>query len=307
MTVGAFLHQFKSNRLPAPVLGQVFAQGLYSGSGSFSVSPGINLTSNGGAVWYKRDSGSSSHRFAFTSGQVVYPDDPDPANTTGESVSYGTAGFSVNGGSAANGNGFYSIFRNARRFVDVQTFVLGSGNNVINHNLGVTPGVVFLKCTTTTDSWYCFFPVVSLSECVKLDINESATNRSLVSVSNSQITVSSTTSVTAIGHTYVAYIFANDTEGDGIIRSGQYVGQDFAQQISIGWNPQWIIIKNRSSSDGWFLRNSMMPADSYMSPDGYGGYNMIYGFSMNASGVSVPVSTIVNSSGNLYNWLAVRA
>ena len=73
--------------------------------------------------------------------------------------------------------------------------------------------------------------------------------------------------INATGRTYVAYIFAHN-DGDGefgpdgdadIIKCGSYTGNGSSDgpEIDLGFEPQWVMIKNASSTGPWVMLDNM--------------------------------------------------
>jgi hypothetical protein len=57
---------------------------------------------------------------------------------------------------------------------------------------------------------------------------------------------------------YVAYLFAHDDSDEGLIQCGSYTGTGAAgNEIDLGWEPQWLMIKNASSAAGWVMYDTM--------------------------------------------------
>ena len=83
--------------------------------------------------------------------------------------------------------------------------------------------------------------------------------------SSTHFTVSGgSTSINLSGATYVAYLFASDAGGFGddgsesIIKCGSYTGDGtFDHSIEVGFEPQWLLIKNTSLARDWVLSDSM--------------------------------------------------
>ena len=75
---------------------------------------------------------------------------------------------------------------------------------------------------------------------------------------------SRTTPTNTNGTTYVAYLFAHDEQDFGedsdetIMRCGSYTGNSGSQTIDVGFEAQWVLIKNTTSgSTDWFVVDMM--------------------------------------------------
>jgi hypothetical protein len=73
--------------------------------------------------------------------------------------------------------------------------------------------------------------------------------------------------VNASGGTYVAYLFAHN-DGDGefgpdgdadVIKCGSYTGNgnDNGPEIDLGFEPQWVMVKNTTDADSWYMFDVM--------------------------------------------------
>ena len=87
-------------------------------------------------------------------------------------------------------------------------------------------------------------------------------NGDISSVTSSSFNVSSYTDVNASGGTFVAYLFAHDDQSFGengdeaIIKCGSFTeGTDVS--VDLGFEPQWLMYKCSSSSDNWYIIDSM--------------------------------------------------
>ena len=264
----------------------VFSTYLYKGTGSNqTITNGIDLSGEGGLVWTKARS-SKNHALVDTvRGSNKYLE----SNTT---VAQGTAAnivtaFNSNGYTAGNGgyagdNGtFYAswTFRKAEKFFDVVTY---EGNNetafMVNHNLGVTPGMIILKGADNAGSWYVWHrELTSTSYAVRLNTTAAQSVDSNYEIglnaSATQIYIDTGSDINYQG-TYVAYLFAHN-DGDGefgsggdsdIINCGTFTtdGSGVAS-VTLGWQPQWIVMKKVSSGENWIIADVMrgIIADGY--------------------------------------------
>jgi hypothetical protein len=211
-------------------------------------------------------------------------------------------------------------FREQPKFFDVVTFTsASSGNTTFNHNLGSTPGCVFIKNTQTSDPWIVYH--TSVGNDAYLQLNSTAVQDSLTgafSVSSTSVTISSSLMYTS--QSYVAYVFAHNAGGfgltgtDNVISCGSYTGNFTAGlEVNLGYEPQWVMIKRRSSVTGnWFLFDNMrgMPngsADAYLyanTSDAEASFEYI---APTATGFKIDSTTGgLNASGGSYIYIAIR-
>jgi len=94
------------------------------------------------------------------------------------------------------------------------------------------------------------------------------TNTKLLCCNNSSTTGSTVTPGTiAVGSVPVAssdspfddpagFAFG-DAEDQNVIKCGSYVGESGANKVNLGWEPQWVMVKNVDSSEPWVIMDSM--------------------------------------------------
>jgi len=76
---------------------------------------------------------------------------------------------------------------------------------------------------------------------------------------NAVFTLGSNAEVNANNKSYVAYIFAHETGSASMIQCGTYEGNGNATGpvINLGWEPQWLLIKNVDATNNWELVDNM--------------------------------------------------
>jgi len=244
---------------------QVFSTYLYTGnSTSQTITNGINLSGNGGLVWFKnRTAGSTGQMFYDTvRGAYKYLQ----ANSSGAESNgspdglsaFTTSGFSVNGSSDywnISGNNYASwTFREQAKFFDIVTYTgTGSAQNIA-HSLGSTPGFIIVKSTSNVGGWYCYHRSLGATQYIVL--NSANSLGAAVGVWNntaptsSVFTVGSFSEVNGSGQTFVAYVYAHDAGGfgvsgtDNVISCGAYTGSSSNVAINLGYEAQWVLVKN---------------------------------------------------------------
>jgi len=238
----------------------------------------------GGMVWIKSRSWTYPHNLYDTERGATKR--LKSSSTNAEStLSTGLTAFSSTGftlGGDNDTNGTYSdakytswTFRKAPKFFDVVTYT-GDGTSsgdlqTISHSLGSTPGMIITKSTSNTSDWLVHHRSLS-SELLNLKLN--ATDAQAVigdwNPTSTTFTVEHQTYASNAGNnennrTYVAYLFAHN-DGDGefgpdgdadIIKCGSYTGTGSDFEISLGWEPQFIIVKKASGTSNWFVWDTM--------------------------------------------------
>jgi hypothetical protein len=263
----------------------VFSTWLYTGTGSTqAITNGIDLAGKGGLVWLKTRARSSgdfySRHFLYDSARglsatsYLHTDASDAQGATGSVGSAPTFlsnGFTP-GPSNLNTETYASwTFRKAPKFFDVVTYTgNGVGGRVVPHNLGSTPGFVIIKRVDSTGNWFCSHrDLTNFGQ--HMFLNQTAVASSnlgwIGNVTSTQFQVYRIADLNASGATYVAYLFAHDAGGFGdsgnesVVKCGSYTGNGSATgpTIDLGWEPQWLLIKQASGTAGedWYIYDSM--------------------------------------------------
>ena len=159
-------------------------------------------------------------------------------------------------------------FRKEPGFFDIVTYTGNDGgaSQVINHNLGSTPGMVIIK-PLGAGGWYVYHRSIGFGSSLLLNSTSDNSFGSSVEASSST-TITVTASVNTNGVSFVAYVFAHDdasfgTNGDeSIIKCGSYAGsnQGGLQTVDVGFEPQFVLIKNSTTTADWFILDSMRGA-----------------------------------------------
>jgi hypothetical protein len=214
-------------------------------------------------------------------------------------------------------------FRKAPKFFDVVTYTgTGSAQN-ISHNLGTTVGTLIVKRTDSTGDWLVQHR--SLGGTYYMDLqntNQAATNTTYwnnTTATSTEFTVGTSSYTNASGGTYVAYLFAHN-DGDGefgpdgdqdIIKCGSYSGDgttNGTNEVTLGWEPQWILTKRSDSADNWHICDVMRGQTT----DGITQRlraNTSAAESSNYGAVPTPTGFKLysdNSSGGTYIYIAIR-
>lgn len=239
------------------------------------------VTSQGGMVWLKsRSNGTASYSHGITDTVRGAGKELITSSTAAQSAnswigSFLPNGFTVlpNGTSNVSPQTYVSwTFRKAPKFFDIVTYT-GDGstmyNRWLNHSLGVVPGMVFVKCTGTLSDWGTWCRLTNTTVSYNMYLNTTGANAANLTL-NAHLTSTSfriPEGLNVSGQTYVAYVFAHDPSADGIIQCGSTTGSG-AGTVTLGWEPQYLILKDRSSGYNWGIydatRNLSMANVSYL-------------------------------------------
>jgi hypothetical protein len=267
-----------SNQYVVPLdIDELFSTYLYTGTGSAqTITNGIDLDGEGGLVWAKiRDTASTNHMLVDTERGVskAARTNFSSAEQTGTFLdSFNSNGFTLANNFDMNGSG-YDIaswtFRKAPKFFTCLTYTgtgPGSAANEqqVSHDLGAKPGIVIIKRTDATGDWWVFTDVIDGSNDYGY-LNQTAAFGN----SGNNVATDSVFNVGGVlntsGATYTAYLFANNN-GDGgfgpdgdqdVIKCGVFTDSASGGVVDLGWEPQWVLVKNAEYSGHWFLLDNM--------------------------------------------------
>tara|TARA_Y100000004_G_scaffold108489_1_gene121682 strand:- start:2021 stop:3976 length:1956 start_codon:yes stop_codon:yes gene_type:complete len=264
----------------------VFNIFLYTGTdaNNITATTGLDMSGEGGMVYFKGRSATEDGMMVDSARGVDYG-----IYTTGTggqfSISglgfaaptFTSTGFTVGDAPVINRNTSDEYvawsFRKQPGFFDVVTYTGdGTSGRTVNHNLGSVPGMMIVKRTSANEKWSVYHRSAdgSAPEDKYLVLNDTAAVADNDNIWNdtaptsTQFTVGSDAMVNGNTDTYVAYLFAHDAQDFGensdeaIIKCGSYSGNSGTQTIDVGFEPQWVMIKNTTSgSTDWFVVDVM--------------------------------------------------
>ena len=327
----------------ATYVDDVFSTYLYTGTGaSQTINNGIDLAGKGGMVWIKSRTNAGQHTVWDTIrgvGNFISPNLTD-ANTDLITAT-GTNNYDLNG---LNSNGFsvgisafstnvsgvnYAswTFREQPKFFDVVTYTgSGASGKVISHSLGSAPGMIILKRTDSAAGWIVWHREFTGSEYLVLQSTGAKANDSPVvnfsNVTSTSFQIDSTwPSTNASGGTYVAYLFAHNAGGfglsgtDNVISCGSFTGTGAAgNAVSLGYEPQYVLIKNTTNAQGWVIQDVMRGMTVAGSQTAYLQANTSSAEASTTSPISPTATGFTlntagggwNASGDTYIYMAIR-
>jgi len=324
---------------------EVYSTYTYSGNGSTNtITNNLDLSGEGGLVWIKKRNGNSSHflfgsdrdannKALLTNTQLEYYGTSYSVthSSTGFNISSTTAG-DVNENNPENYPNYVSwSFRKAPKFFDVvKVSSTSAGANTVSHSLGQIPGMIISKRTSSTSDWYVWHRSNSTGALALNSTNDTSdynapqfvfgNGTSVVQPTSTELTFYSS------GGDYVFYIFAhhaNDgsqtgfgSDGDSpVISCGGYDGNGSSTGpvINLGFEPQWVLIKNVSTAKEWRLHDIMRGMyigdnANFLQPNSIAAEASDSGpLSFDANGFQlVTGGSEVNENGDKYIYIAIR-
>jgi len=255
-----------------------FNTDLYTGNdGTQTITNNVDLSTDGGLVWIKNRNNTGAHLLWSTeyTGNLNSTN-TDALNNTSLTPTFNTDGFTIgpsNWTSLNNSARTYVAwtFKQASSFFDVVTYTgNGSSGRTVSHSLGSVPGCIVIKRTSSSEDWVVYHVGADATspEDYYFKLNTTAARIDSAAAFNdtaptsTNFTVGNNGDVNANGETYVAYLFAHDTSDDGYIQCGSYTGTGAAgNAVNVGFQPQWLLIKQTDGANGWFIWDSKRGSD----------------------------------------------
>ena len=322
----------------------VFSTQLYTGNATArSITNGIDLAGEGGMVWTKQRSSTGRPSIVDTErGNTKYlkTDVTGSQDTSTDSITaFNSNGYNLGAdtgsGAKFNTNNVTHVswtFRKKKKFFDVVTPWTGNdvSGRTIAHGLDGPVGMIIAKRTNASQDWVVWHK--DLASTKYLTLNTTAAEATSTAIWTSTAPTSTVFSVgdgawvNSGGSSYVAYVFADNSSEDvedQMIKCGSYTGNGYATHIDInlGWEPQFVLLKNATASGGdlnWQILDTMRgygvrqsneyagttrlranTSDAEQNPGSYYGGISSTGFSAYEDNVSY--------SGDTYIYMAIRA
>jgi hypothetical protein len=316
---------------------EVFSTYLYTGNSTArSITNDIDLSTKGGLVWLKNRSVSvvdPQHTLTDTArGATKWMESSGTGaqvTTANTLTAFNTNGFSLGVGDKVNENGItYAswTFRKQPKFFDVVTYTGTGSARTVAHNLGSVPGMMIVKRTDSTGDWRVYHRSLSNTEFVSLNLTSAVASDSgalwnSTTPTSTVFSIGTSANVNASGATYVAYLFAHDAGGfgltgtDNVISCGSYTGTGSTLSITLGYEPQWVMIKRTDTTADWQIIDNMrgwtadgvcqrLVPNTSAAEAGPTGSTFLF---PTATGFgSAGSSAIVNASGGTYIYIAIR-
>ena len=314
---------------------EVFSTYLYTSTGGdITITNNIDLSTKGGLVWIKSRSNAFSHYLTDTvrgAGRVLYSDlvNGQSGPGGGGASSFSTTGYVDGNQNASPITQVSWTFRKQPKFFDVVTYT-GDGlpSNIIPHNLGSVPGFIICKRTNSTSGWAIWHRGNGTTSYGLFALNSTAAATANFSAAPTSTTFDAYNiwdtgnPANASGGTYVAYLFAHNAGGfgltgtDNVISCGSYTGNGSTQQdITLGYEPQWLMIKRTDTTNSWIMvdvmRGLYQTADAALEANSSNaeaaGVSMTGAMQPIATGFHLyNANSAVNASGGTYIYVAIR-
>jgi hypothetical protein len=312
---------------------------LYTGTGSSNAQTGVGFQPDW--CWFKNRSTADGHRLVDAvrgATKEIYADNVSYAETTeaqglktfdsdgftvGTASDYNGSGNNIvcwnwkaNGQGSSNTEGSINTTYTSANTTSGFSIIKYTGNGstgTIGHGLGVAPDMMLVRQTSSTSqNWYVYHSILGGTK--YLHLNTTAAVGTASSVWNDTAPTSSLISLgtdTAQSGTYICYAFAGKT---GFSKFGDYTGNGSADGTFVytGFKPAYVLSKNTSSTQGWFLidnkrANPYNPVDGSLHPNSGAAEDTSSDFFVDfvSNGFKVrDTDAQLNASGNVYIYMA---
>jgi len=294
MSVGTKLLQAAAGNAGSdPVyVDDVFSTHLYDGESSTSttitINNGLDLSDKGGLLWTKSRGGAYPHYLIDSerghgTGAILYSNLTNAATNSSFSTAFTSTGYTMKGGydgfsqsSTSYGSPYVSwAFAKQEKFFDIVTYTgNATSGRTVSHNLGSVPGMIIVKNTSSAKNWTVYHRGVNGGtnpEQYRLLLNSSNAQNSSATgdwndtaPTSTEFTLGNAARTNENGSTYVAYLFAHNEQEFGedsdeaIIKCDSFTTDGNGDAaITLGFEPQWLLIKRTDQSNGWWLADSM--------------------------------------------------
>ena len=226
-------------------------------------------TGNKWLIWAKCTTASNHHRMYDSErnyGHYLRPSDSYGYryDTQGIQRPNSSAGYIVGDSFALNNGGddyIYWNFLAAPQFFDIQKYVgyQGSGGKVVEHDLGVDPGMIIIKnLTGNSNNWVVWHHSTGNDMTWRLNQQNYPLSGGIYTNWCSNVTDKSFTlkgggysEWNSSNQDYIAYVFAKDTP---YVKCGTYAGTGSGNNsINVGFRPRWMLIKRTNSYNDWWI------------------------------------------------------
>jgi len=179
------------------------------------------------------------------------------------SVTYVAWNWKAGGSASSNGNGSItsSVSANTTAGLSIVSYTgNGTAGATVGHGLGVAPEAIILKSRSTNGAqWTVYHQGMGNTKGMQLDTTAAAGTSTLywndTTPSSTVFTLGAGGDPNGSGGSIIAYCFAGK---QGYSKYGSYTGNGNSDGTFVytGFRPAWILYKNTSTADSWFLHDN---------------------------------------------------
>jgi len=263
------------------------SENMGSSAADISINNAIDLASDGGLVWIKRYEDNGDHILADTEngGNKYLRTNSNLGVTTDSNMfkTFNSNGFTVgtdtmvnkwDGTPADRGRYVSYTWKKTKGFFDVVKYQGNSGTAFnVPHSLGVKPGAILIKSLDSSGDWYWWSKGMTTSQWLKFNKKETVQTSSAYQIganlTSATFQVPTGSEVNNGSDNFIAYLWADGDEsaaeifgesGDKtLMKMGTYTGTGGSNNINIGFEPQWLIIRrfDAGEAENWEMMDCM--------------------------------------------------
>ena len=201
----------------------------------------------------------------------------------------------------------HHIFRTHPGFMEVVQYTgNGTAGRTVSHDLGVDVGAVWVKRTDGgSEDWTCYWKYLGNNKRMELNnTNNSATSSAFNNThpTKTTLTLGSDSSTNGNGSSYIAFIFAEDT--DSVISCGGFVGNGGTKTITLGWEPGLVLYKGATIGNNWHLVSHTATGKAMNLDEGNEEYNHS-NYTSTSTGFTMAASGSQNQNNHSYVYMAI--
>lgn len=250
---------------------------LYNGNGSTqSVAVGRNNAA-GSLIWIKNRSSSSSHQLYDTVRGVTKPlrTNEQTAETTVSDglTAFNSTGFTVGSSGSVNASGNQYVawnFIEDSDFFDVVSWTGTGGTQNIACDINDI-GMIIAKDRDATQSWQIYHKNLNRGtnpHLYSIGVTDGAENTNPywgnTATAPDQFSVASVNSTS--GNDFIGYVFA-DNVSKGIVCDGFISNTSGSATVTVGFQPQFLILRDAESSDAWRIIDTKRGVNKLLYPN----------------------------------------
>ena len=287
------------------------------------IDTGLDMTDGEGFVWIKNRDNTRDHllydtlRGANVEG-VVNSDGSITTTNNTRLTSFNNNGFSLGNNALVNESGDNIVawsFKEGSGFLDIIEY---SGNGVngrtLSHSLGETPGLAIIKAKGGGGyDWMVWHPdFTNISYADKLNefgSQSPSPGMFTATPTSSSLFLKNNNFVNGSGENYMAYIFGNNDE---TVKCSSYTGNSSTQTVNVGFQPQWLLIKDTTRNEDWVIVDSVRTASNGTGKFLFPNKNSVEatrnnGATFVSNGFSLANDNVINDNNRLYIYMAIAA
>ena len=181
------------------------------------------------------------------------------ANSDGEThIAWGWKATGGTTTSNSNGTITSAVQANTAAGFSIVTYTGDGSNGTVGHGLNSAPEIVITKATSRTSNWSVNGTVAGLIPGTnKLRLNDTAAISSdtneVLAITSTTFTAGASSAVGMNSENFVAYCFHSVA---GYQKFGSYSGTGSSLEVTVGFQPRFVVIKRVDSGDRWLVVDS---------------------------------------------------